>query len=129
MRTDLAYDHCDLSSGACTVLDPDPDMWGQSHLDLIQRLRQIRPHILHVLHTNAEADQVLLDPDLCALLRPEAPVRLHSGHLDQALHATQRRGDVRDLDGVDELGGRPVKRAGGRRIEGGPRGTGRRQRT
>lgn len=55
----------------------------------------------------AVPDEVLLDADLGALFRPEAPVRLYRRHLDQALDAAEGRGDVRDLDAVNELGSRP----------------------
>ena len=60
-----------------------------------------------MLHPNAKANQVLLDSDFCALGWSKTPVGLNSGHLNQALNATEGWRNVGDLDAVDELGGRP----------------------
>src|SRR5688572_9110085 len=62
----------------------------------IEGLGEIRDEVVGILDADRVPDQVVLDPDLEALLAGELVEAHDGGLLDEAFHAAQRRRDVRD---------------------------------
>mmetsp|Transcript_6207 Transcript_6207/g.17808 ORF Transcript_6207/g.17808 Transcript_6207/m.17808 type:complete len:287 (+) Transcript_6207:1208-2068(+) len=68
---------------------------------------QVGPEVLDIFYTGGEADEVVLDAQLGAHLRPLIPVGHDGGLLDEALGAAQRGCDVCHLYLVHKLGRAP----------------------
>ena len=69
----------------------------------IQGLLQVCPDVLGVLNAAAEAHEVVGDAVLSSLLWALVPVGDDGGLLYEALHTSQRRGNVWQLHRVDDL--------------------------